>query len=250
MAEFIPAKKSLGQHFLNDVRIADKIASLVEPHVDELILEIGPGTGVLTRPLCTQYRNTILAVEADPRAVEVLQPLSQSANLKIILCDILSFDLPKENFVAVGNLPYYISSPILFYFLNHKAQFRKGVFMLQLEVARRIAAPPGNKEYGILSILLGRHYVCKLAFKVSAGAFRPPPKVESAILTLERRTAVTELDESLFRNIVKTAFNQRRKMLSNSLKSLKILINPEYLNLRPEQLSIQQFEELTILNQT
>lgn len=247
----ITPKKSLGQHFLQNPQTAERIAALAVPTADEKLLEIGPGTGVLTRPLLSLYPQTeLFAVETDPRAVETLIPLAaENPLLHVVHADILKFSLPNGNFVAIGNLPYYISSSILFYFLDYFTQFRRGVFMLQLEVAKRIAANEGNKEYGILSVLLGRNYKRRVAFSVPPGAFFPPPLVKSAILTLERIENPQPLDEARFRLIVKAAFNQRRKMLSNSLKGLDLELPVEYESKRPEQLSIQDFEKLAIFTQ-
>ncbi|MCS6905621.1 MAG: 16S rRNA (adenine(1518)-N(6)/adenine(1519)-N(6))-dimethyltransferase RsmA, partial [Bacteroidia bacterium] len=169
MNKVIP-KKALGQHFLRDKNIVRKIIQLITPLPFETILEIGPGTGILTQELLT-LSNPIEAVEIDKESVQFLQTRFNAPHLQIIHQNILNFSLWQKHYFFVGNLPYNISSPILFYLLENRNKCRKAVFMLQREVAERIVAKPGSKTYGILSVLLGAYYDCQIAFYVPATAF-------------------------------------------------------------------------------
>jgi len=249
--EPVRAKKHLGQHFLKDENIARKITdSLSLPC--EALLEIGPGTGVLTKYLLELRVNKFLAIDVDRDAVPYLKKTFPEAVDNFIEGDFLRipvdqlFDGP---FSVIGNFPYNISSQILFRVLDYRNQIPEVVGMFQKEVAERIAAPPGSKTYGIISVLLQAWYVIEYLFTVSEHVFHPPPKVKSAVIRL-RRNEVNSLgcDEKLFINVVKTAFNQRRKTLRNGLKSFRFLPGADLEQLftkRAEQLSIQEFIFIT-----
>lgn len=244
MKKVIP-KKRLGQHFLKDKSVINKILELITPLPLETILEVGPGMGALTQKLIKlDLDNAIEAVEIDKESVDFLQTHFTSPRLQIIHENILNYILSKEHYFLVGNLPYNISSAILFYVLENHNKCRKAVFMLQREVAERIVAESGSKAYGILSVLLGAYYERSIAFYVPSGAFFPPPKVESAIVVLTRKDKLPSIDFILFKNLVKRAFNQRRKTLRNALKSLAIPLSSELANKRAEELSITTYIQL------
>ncbi|MBR1394843.1 MAG: 16S rRNA (adenine(1518)-N(6)/adenine(1519)-N(6))-dimethyltransferase RsmA [Prevotella sp.] len=249
-------KKNLGQHFLVDLNIAKRIADTVdEPFADLPVLEVGPGMGVMTQFL-TQKPRPLKVVEIDRESVAYLK--EHFADLTIIEGDFLRMDLAKvfdgQAFVLTGNYPYDISSQIFFKMLDNKELIPCCTGMIQHEVAVRMAAQPGNKQYGILSVLIQAWYDVEYLFTVEPGVFNPPPKVQSAVIRMTRN-AVTDLgcDWPLFRRVVKTVFNQRRKMLRVSLRQLVDKDSPLFtlhaslLTLRPEQLTIRQFVELTNL---
>lgn len=257
----VRAKKHLGQHFLNDENIARKITESISLPCNAL-LEVGPGTGVLTKYLLKLLENSesapdtkldqFLTLDVDRDSIAYLkQVYPQHAGL-FKEADFLKFN-PGEYFngcfSVIGNFPYNISSQIFFKILDHTNQIPEVVCMLQKEVAERIAAPPGSKTYGILSVLLQAWYDIEYLFTVHEHVFIPPPKVKSAVIRLKRNTS-TELgcDPVLFKKVVKTAFNQRRKTLRNALKSLSLTPGPqldELLNKRAEQLSVQDFVFIT-----
>jgi len=247
---YVRAKKSLGQHFLKDQNIARKIVSnLITDGIDK-VLEIGPGMGILTRYLLENKDYTTYVVEIDNESIEYLQTNFPELKDRIIAGNFLDLNLKKFSdrpFVVIGSFPYNISSQIFFKVLENKDQIPQVVGMIQKEVAERIAAPPGSKTYGILSVLLQAFYDIKYLFTVSEHVFSPPPKVKSAVIRLKRNnTKALDCDEKLFFTVVKTAFNQRRKTMTNSLK--KLITNPapnEILQKRPEQLSVKEFVELT-----
>ena len=260
-------KKNLGQHFLVDLNIAKRIADTVdEPYADLPVLEVGPGMGVMTQYLVQKPR-PLKVVEIDRESVEYLKEhfLMFSRNeeggtrkdeREIISGDFLRMDLNEvfggQQFVLTGNYPYDISSQIFFKMLDNKDLIPCCTGMIQHEVAVRMASQPGNKQYGILSVLIQAWYNVEYLFTVEPDVFNPPPKVQSAVIRMTRNE-VTDLgcDEALFKRIVKTTFNQRRKMLRVSLRQLLPKDSPifsqheEFLTLRPEQLSISQFVELT-----
>jgi 16S rRNA (adenine1518-N6/adenine1519-N6)-dimethyltransferase len=247
---YVKAKKKLGQHFLKDQNIARKIVSSLLAETVDCVLEIGPGMGVLTRYLLENRAYTTYVIEIDNESVEYLENNFPELGNRIIADDFLKLDISKlfnNPFAVIGNFPYNISSQIFFKILEHKNQIPEVVGMIQKEVAERIAAPPGSKTYGILSVLLQAFYQIELLFKVSENVFVPPPKVKSAVIRLKRNsTTALDCDEQLFFTVVKTAFNQRRKTLHNSLK--KLILSPpsnEIFRKRPEQLSVEQFVELT-----
>jgi 16S rRNA (adenine1518-N6/adenine1519-N6)-dimethyltransferase len=261
-------KKNLGQHFLTDLNIAKRIADTVDACPDIPVLEVGPGMGVMTQYLVEKPR-PFKVVEIDRESVAYLQehfpeftsPLPPSSLLlprEIISADFLRMDLREvfdgQQFVLTGNYPYDISSQIFFKMLDNKDLIPCCTGMIQHEVAVRMASQPGNKQYGILSVLIQAWYNVEYLFTVEPGVFNPPPKVQSAVIRMTRNE-VTDLgcDEQLFRRVVKTTFNQRRKMLRVSLRQIFDANHPapagffddEIMTRRPEQLSIPQFIELT-----
>ena len=262
-------KKNLGQHFLTDLSIAKRIADTVDACPNLPVLEVGPGMGVLTQFLAEKPR-PLRVVEIDSESVSFLQekygwdvssnlsPLTSHLSPQIISGDFLRMDLHElfggQQFVLTGNYPYDISSQIFFKMLDNKDLIPCCTGMIQREVALRIASQPGNKQYGILSVLIQAWYHVEYLFTVDEHVFNPPPKVKSAVIRMTRND-VTDLgcDEQLFRRVVKTVFNQRRKMLRVSLRQLFDATHPapasffddEMMTRRPEQLSISQFVELT-----
>lgn len=240
-------KKHLGQHFLVQKEVARQIVELLSPHADEIIVEVGPGKGVLTEWLLKYYPNEIHAVEIDKESIEYLNKHLASSRLQVDACDILEYPLTFERIAFIGNLPYNISSGILFRLVSEQARIRRAVVMVQKEVAERIIANEGSKEYGILSVLLGMYYERSIAIKVKPGSFFPVPKVDSAVVVLERKKDIPAFDADKVIKLVKTAFQQRRKILSNAVKSLSIDLPEKYKNLRPEQISIAEYLELSML---
>lgn len=243
-------KKNLGQHFLKDKSIAERIAGALSGKGYNSVLEIGPGTGILTEFLLTRHFADFKVIEIDNESVHYLR--ENFPELKeIIRGDFMTMDIGScfpGKIAVIGNFPYNISSQILFKVLDNREQVTEVCGMFQKEVAERICAPPGSKTYGILSVLVQAFYSASYLFTVPAHVFQPPPKVKSGVIRLERNQ-VTNLgcDESLFFRVVKTAFNQRRKTLRNSIRSGFELRNDdnEYFGLRPEQLSVDQFINLT-----
>ncbi len=252
-------KKNLGQHFLTDLNIAKRIADTVdEPYAELPVLEVGPGMGVMTQYLVEKPR-PLKVVEIDKESVAYLKAtLFKEQEPPIIEGDFLRMDLREvfdgQQFVLTGNYPYDISSQIFFKMLDNKDLIPCCTGMIQHEVALRIASQPGNKQYGILSVLIQAWYHVEYLFQVEPGVFNPPPKVQSAVIRMTRNE-VTDLgcDEQLFRRVVKTVFNQRRKMLRVSLKQILSdaqlsTLNSNFSDLltrRPEQLSIPEFVDLT-----
>jgi len=246
-------KKSLGQHFLKDQNIADKIVqALALPEGNHSTLEIGPGTGVLTQRLLARPDVDLQVVEIDRESVEYLQVHFPQLAGKINAGDILKMDLRQltdRDLYVIGNFPYNISSQIFFKVLQHRDQVRQVVCMLQKEVAERIAEKEGSKTYGILSVLLQAYYQIDYLFSVPPGVFFPPPKVMSAVIRLTRNERThLPCDEALFQKVVKQGFQNRRKTLRNALKPLNlprpILLEKE-MDLRAEQLSVEDFILLT-----
>src|SRR5690349_21272543 len=242
-------KKHLGQHFLKDENIARKIVNSLGPEVQN-VLEVGPGMGVLTRNLILKEFNDLRVAEIDEESVIYLA--NHFPGLKIISGDFLKLDLNDlfpGKFAIIGNFPYNISSQIFFKVLENRNQVMEVVGMLQKEVAERIAAPPGSKTYGILSVLLQAFYNITYNFTVHENVFNPPPKVKSAVISLVRNE-VEKLpcDESLFFSVVKQSFGTRRKTLRNCLKTYnlppEITAKPVF-DQRAEQLSVNEFVELT-----
>ena len=254
MSYIVRPKKSLGQHFLIDLNIAQAIADTLDNYKNTPILEVGPGMGVLTQYLLSKGHD-LTVVELDHESIEYLQENFPELKGHILEEDFLKLDLSKlfsGNFCVIGNYPYNISSQIFFKVLEYKDHIPCCSGMIQKEVAERMAAPPGSKTYGILSVLLQAWYEIEYLFTVPEHVFNPPPKVKSAVIKMTRNQ-VRQLgcNEPLFKRIVKTAFNQRRKTMRNSLKSMvgqhcKILAEPIF-NERPERLSVKQFIDLTNL---
>ncbi len=287
---YVKAKKALGQHFLKNYEIAAQIVealrlpetTVIEKNAGKLeidpgkpsdleiglvktnVLEVGPGTGVLTQFLIKNPQIDLKLVEIDNESVEYLNIHYPQLSDSLIEGDFLQMDLDaifKEDFMVIGNFPYNISSQIFFKVLEYKDKVPQIVGMLQKEVAERLASPPGKKHYGILSVLLQAWYDIEYLFTVEPNSFFPPPKVQSAVIRVTRNSR-TELgcDEALFKKIIKATFNQRRKTIRNSIKPMistlynntieaGSLIIPEspLLAKRPEQLSVEEFVQLTLL---
>lgn len=254
--KLVKPKKNLGQHFLTDLNIARQIADTVDACPDIPVLEIGPGMGVLTQYLVEKPRE-VKAVEIDTESVAFLYDKFPKLRENILGEDFLLMDLTKvfdgKQFVLTGNYPYDISSQIFFKMLEYKDLIPCCTGMIQREVAQRIAAAPGSKAYGILSVLIQAWYDVEYLFTVDENVFNPPPKVKSAVIRMTRND-VTDIgcDEKLFKRVVKTVFNQRRKMLRVSLRQIFNTGKPtngfyeqDIMTKRPEQLSIAQFVELT-----
>ena len=253
--KFVKPKKSLGQHFLKDNNIANKIADSLDGK-SENVLEIGPGMGVLTKFLLKKKYNLML-VEIDSESVSFLINNLGIEESKIIENDFLKLDLtklfPGNNFSIIGNFPYNISSQIVFKILENRNIINEMCGMFQYEVAERICESEGSKKYGILSVLTQAFFEVSFLFEVSNHLFIPPPKVKSAVISLRRKDEI-ELgcDETLFFKIVKLSFQQRRKTIRNSLKKINLSNNlreDSIFDNRPEQLSVDQFIELTKLVQ-
>ncbi|TNE62303.1 MAG: 16S rRNA (adenine(1518)-N(6)/adenine(1519)-N(6))-dimethyltransferase RsmA [Bacteroidetes bacterium] len=247
------AKKSYGQHFLKNESIARRIAgSLQQAAATGLVLEVGPGTGMLTRHLLEDQSFTLYAVEADQDMVAHLHQHYPALENRLFQQDILRFDpaaaFDGRPFSLIGNFPYNISTQILFWMLDHRQQIPEMVGMFQKEVADRIVSPPGSKVYGISSVFMQAFYETEYLFTVDRGSFQPPPKVQSAVIRLTRKANLDlDCDEKRFRQLVKTAFNQRRKMLRNTLKPFfapEALMADPYFEQRPEQLGWEAFVEL------
>ena len=251
----VKPKKALGQHFLKDLQIARQIAETLDAYKGMPVLEIGPGMGVLTQFLLDAGHD-LTVVELDRESVAYLEKNFPRLEGRIFAEDFLRLDLSKifsSPFCVIGNYPYNISSQIFFRVLDYKDSVPCCSGMIQREVALRLASPPGKKDYGILSVLLQAWYNIEYLFTVSENVFDPPPKVKSAVIRMtrnERRSL--GCDEALFKRVVKTSFNQRRKTLRNSMKPLLGKEFPHYslpiFDKRPEQLSVEDFIELTILS--
>jgi 16S rRNA (adenine1518-N6/adenine1519-N6)-dimethyltransferase len=243
-------KKNLGQHFLKDKDVAFRIASSLTGEGYGTVLEIGPGMGILTGFLLKRDFIDFRVIEIDNESVHYL--MSHYPEIKqIIRGDFLSMDIDSEfseRMAIIGNFPYNISTQILFKVLKHKEKIVEVAGMLQKEVAERICAGPGSKTYGILSVLLQAYYKTEYLFTVSESVFTPPPKVKSGVIRLIRNDVKKlDCDEILFFRVVKACFNQRRKTLRNSVRAAFALKRDDYkeFGLRPEQLSVDQFVELT-----
>ena len=253
----VKPKKALGQHFLTDLSVAARIAATLDDYTELPVLEVGPGMGVLTEFLLqTHPADKVTLAEIDTESVDWLKSHLPQPQPRIVEGDFLRMDLAElfpdgEDFCVIGNYPYNISSQIFFRVLDYKDRVRCCSGMLQREVAERLAAAPGTKARGILSVLLQAWYDVEYLVTVSEQVFNPPPKVKSGVIRMVRNS-VTELgcDEALFKTVVKTTFGQRRKTLRNSVRSLLpagtvLPEGDEFANLRPEQLSVDQFIELT-----
>jgi len=247
----VRAKKHLGQHFLRDLEVARRIAASLPLDSRTRVLEIGPGTGVLTQFLLQNPLVDLTAVELDSESVVFLN--QHYPQLNVIEADFLKMDLKtifQDKFCIIGNFPYNISSQIFFKMLENKELIPCLVGMIQKEVAERMAAPAGSKTYGILSVLMQAYFKIEYLFTVHEHVFDPPPKVKSAVIRLTRND-VSKIDcnEQLFKAVVKTAFNQRRKTLRNSLLPLVEKGNPMFadslFDLRPERLDVAAFIDLT-----
>jgi len=248
----VRAKKKLGQHFLKDLNIAKKIAQTIDQQSCENILEIGPGMGVLTQYLL-QGKGTLKAVEIDSESVAYLHAHFPVLSNRIFEMDFLKMDISLpfggETFAVVGNFPYNISTQIVFKTLENRTLIPFFAGMFQKEVAQRICEVPGSKRYGILSVLTQLFYDTEYLFTVPPHVFDPPPKVDSAVISLIRKTDFhLDCDEALLFKVVKTSFQQRRKTLRNSLKTLNLPLNlreDAIFDLRPEKLLGADFVQLT-----
>lgn len=245
----VRAKKHLGQHFLKDKNIAQRIVDSLTWEDYNQVLEIGPGMGVLTKFLIEAKQN-ISVVEIDHESVEFLQ--KNYPELTIYSEDFLKMELNRhfnqEPICILGNFPYNISTQIVFKIIENRNQIPEMVGMFQKEVAERICSKEGSKVYGILSVLTQAYYTTEYLFTVSEQVFTPPPKVKSGVMRMKRHTEKLEVDEKLFFNVVKLAFNQRRKTLRNALKSILPSgtdFEDKVFQLRAEQLSVDEFIELT-----
>ena len=245
----VKPKKHLGQHFLLDDSVSKRIASSISCFSDNTkVLEIGPGTGALTKYLLVENKD-VIAYEIDRESVDYLT--ANFSDLDVRKEDFLKLDFTEfgnQKLIVIGNFPYNISSQILFKILEAKELVVELVGMFQKEVALRVSQQPGNKQYGILSVLIQAYFDVEYLFTVDEHVFDPPPKVKSGVIRIKRNTTTKlSCDEKLFKRIVKTAFNQRRKMIRNSLK---IFLNDKKTNhplftMRPEQMAVQDFIELT-----
>jgi len=242
-------KKSLGQHFLTDGNIVRKIVESLKGQRDDRIIEIGPGTGALTKWLAKGYSD-LHVIEVDERAIEVLK--NEIEGITIHEEDVLKsnwenlVNTESSNYV-IGNLPYYITSPILFSVLEQRHLFKEAIFMMQKEVAERIVASHSTKEYGILSVQIQLMSTPEILFDVSPNSFSPPPKVDSTVIRLTFNKPALECSDKNLKRVVRTAFNQRRKKISNSLKPVLGDYQPEGFDfaLRPENWSPETYAKLT-----
>ncbi len=249
----VKAKKHLGQHFLKDESIAKKIAeSMLSQNSSLPLLEIGPGMGVLTKYLFEEKKLDFYALDIDMESVDYLKKNYPNEAHKIIYADFLEVDcnkLFKAEFNLIGNFPYNISSQIMFRVLELRSKVNIVVGMFQKEVAERMAEKPGSKKYGILSVLLQAYFDIEYLFTVNEQVFDPPPKVKSAVVRFTRnKVEKLNCNEELFFKVVKTAFNQRRKMMRNPLKPFftgNEFIQHEIFNKRAEQLSVEDFVFIT-----
>jgi 16S rRNA (adenine1518-N6/adenine1519-N6)-dimethyltransferase len=242
-------KKELGQHFLRDENICHKIVDALQQHTFERLVEVGPGGGALTKYLQQLPGINFKAVELDAEKVAYLQQTYPALAGKIVHESILDTIAPfTEPFTVIGNFPYNISSQILFKILEWKTLVPEVIGMFQKEVAQRVAANPGSKAYGILSVLVQAYYSVEYLFDVPPGCFNPPPKVMSGVIRMQRKTETLQVtSDKAFVTLVKAAFNQRRKMLRNAVKALfdETVLQQDIFTKRAEQLSLQDFASLT-----
>ena len=249
---FVKPKKALGQHFLNDIGVAERIVESLSP--SQNILEIGPGTGILTKILIKKKIDLKL-VEIDKESVDFLINELEINDSLIYNQDFLKMNLAevfsKNNFSIIGNFPYNISSQIVFKIIDYRKYIPEMCGMFQYEVAERICEHEGSKKYGIISVITQAYYKTSLLFEVSNNLFTPPPKVNSAVISLKRKKNINlNCDEKLFLKIVKLSFQQRRKTIRNSLKQINLSDNLRediIFDKRPEQLSVNEFIDLTNL---
>lgn len=252
-SERVRPKKALGQHFLTDLSIARRIAATLDDYRGEPVVEVGPGMGVLTQFLISDGHR-VRVVEIDSESVAYLQDHYPELEGSIIEADFLKLDLDSifpddAKICVIGNYPYNISSQIFFHVLDYRDRVDCCSGMLQREVAERLAAAPGSRARGILSVLLQAWYDVEYLFTVEPGVFNPPPKVKSGVIRMRRNTRIDlGVDERMFKTVIKTVFAQRRKTIRNSLKPLlsgSSLPPTPYADMRPEQLSVEDFIELT-----
>jgi 16S rRNA (adenine1518-N6/adenine1519-N6)-dimethyltransferase len=245
----VRAKKHLGQHFLTDNTIAERIAGVLVLKDIDSVLEVGPGTGVLTRYLVNRGIRDLSAIEIDTESIEFLK--EEMPSLKIIEGDFLKYNLESHcdgSLAVIGNFPYNISSQIFFKALDNQNKIMELAGMIQKEVAERICSPPGSKVYGILSVLLKVYYDIEYLFNVPPTVFKPQPKVNSAVIRMIRNESEGPgCDEKMLKTIIKSTFNQRRKMIRNSIQGAYNVgeANHKFFTKRPEQLALEEFVELT-----
>ena len=225
-----PVRKSLGQHFLNDTRILGRIADALDPHPDETVIEIGPGRGALTEILRQRARR-VIAIEVDRALAAILRDRYADSTVEIVEADVLETDLgllADGPYALVGNVPYYITTPILFHALQ-RPRASRAVYLVQREVAERMAATPGDREYGALSANVQALATAEIVFRVAAGAFQPPPKVESAVVRVVPREdpVITADEEQAFRELVQAVFGFRRKQMRRVVRQLKPMQSEE-----------------------
>ncbi|NQW43384.1 MAG: ribosomal RNA small subunit methyltransferase A [Bacteroidetes bacterium] len=248
--KLVQPKKHLGQHFLNDENIAENVASLFQNILDvDQIIEIGPGMGVLTKYLLDKHPN-VLAVEIDSESVNYLTQTFVPKGLKLVEGDFLNDNIAKKyltkNTGLIGNYPYNISSQIVFKVLENTENFLAFAGMFQKEVAQRLVAKEGSKTYGILSVMLNTYYDTTYEFTVDEHVFIPPPKVKSGVIKCIRKNDfVLPVSKALYFDVIKTGFNQRRKMLRNALSKFNLPESHEFAKLRAEQLGVNDFIKLT-----
>ena len=244
-------KKSLGQHFLHDENVCRKIIDELQQQPFSRLLEVGPGGGALTKYLLEIPDIELKAVELDAEKISYLLHTYPTLQGKIMHADFLALEKPfRENFTVIGNFPYNISTQILFRMLDWRPGVETVIGMFQKEVAQRVAAREGNKVYGVLSVLIQAFFDVQYLFEVHENSFVPPPQVKSAVIRLQPRHELPDMkSEKMFFNLVKTAFNQRRKMLRNSVKTLfsADTLQQDIFTKRPEQLRIDEFAALTHL---
>ena len=247
-------KKSLGQNFLRDENILRNIVESLHLSSGDVVIEIGSGQGALTKHL-VDLPITLIGIEVDKRAIELLQH-GYGAKMTILHANVLDVDLRgisqkhQKKLRIVGNIPYYLTSEILFWLFDARTVVSDATLMMQVEVARRLAAPPKNKEFGILSVFTQFYTECEILFKVSRNCFYPKPEVDSAVVRLNFKDQLPQCDEKLFRSIVRATFGKRRKTLRNGLKSLELddtVLDqiPFDLKRRPEELSVDEFLNLS-----
>jgi 16S rRNA (adenine1518-N6/adenine1519-N6)-dimethyltransferase len=242
----VKPKKRLGQHFLTEPHTADKITELLKIDPQLPVYEIGPGKGVLSQRLIGKV-NELHLLEIDTESIQYLKAQFPPSSFQIHETDVLQWAFPAEpshKFRVIGNLPYNITSPIFFHLLEYRQNLDQAVFMIQKEVAERICTPPGKHECGILSVLLSTWFECKYHFTVPPGAFFPPPKVNSAVITITQKTNPPDIEFGRFLKLVKAAFGQRRKMLRNALSGLNFIPSESLDQLftkRAEALSLEEF---------
>lgn len=247
----VSPNKNYGQHFLKDTTVINKTIELLRQYnTSDQIIEIGPGMGVLTAVLMEEFYDQLTCIEVDERCILYLLQNYPSLQGKIIHQDFLKLNLSEfiqQQTTIVGNFPYNISSQIIFKVLEHREQIPLLIGMFQKEVAERIAAPHSNKEYGILSVLTQLYYDAETVLEIPPSAFYPQPKVMSSILVLRKKKEIPTVNYTLLRRIVKAGFQQRRKMLRNALSQVvpKEILSEEFFQKRAEQLSVEDFVNLT-----
>lgn len=251
----VKAKKHLGQHFLTSNQVAFDIANALTGGGYTKVLEIGPGKGIITQDLYNKYGEDLTVIDIDSESIKYLRKFFPQLGNRIIEGDFLTMDLmdlTHEKFAIIGNYPYHISTQIMFKVLENKDHIVEAAGMFQKEVAVRIASPPGNKNYGLTSVLLQTWFDIEYLFTVAPEHFDPPPKVQSGVIRMTRnQRKEIDIPEKFYKRVIKTSFGQRRKTLRNSLKSMlneyAVELPEQYAGQRPEQLNVEQFLEIARL---